>query len=104
MAGGIKNISPRSLIVGTSLSYNQHCRYPFGADAQTHEETDNNTNNTRSLDAICLGLTRNSQGTYKFMNLATGKRINIRKWTEVPVSDWVTKRVNDIGRKKKDGT
>ena len=35
------------------------------------------------------------------MNLATGMRIKRRKWTELPVSDWVIKRVNDLGKKDK---
>ena len=31
MEGGRKNISSRGLIAGTNISYNQHCRLPFGA-------------------------------------------------------------------------
>ena len=54
-----------------------------------------------TVDAICLGPTGNSQGTYKFMNIATGLRIYRRKWTEVPAPDWVIKRVNDMGKKNK---
>ena len=96
-----RNISPRGLIIGTNLSYSEHCRCPFGAYVQTHEEGYNKTDTERSLDAICLGPTGNSQGTYNFMNLATGMKIKRRKWTELPVSDWVIKRVNDLGKKDK---
>ena len=31
MSGGIQGVSPRALIVGTALNYQQHCRCPFGA-------------------------------------------------------------------------
>ena len=91
-------MSPCALIVGTNLSYQQHCRCLFGSYVQTHKETDNNTDKVRTLDAICLGPTGNSQGTYKFLNLSTGKQIHRRKWTELPVPDWVIKRVNELGR------
>ena len=68
MSGGIENISPRGLIIGTNLSYSEHCRCPFGAYVQTHEEGSNNTDAERSFDAIWLGPTGNPQGTYKLMN------------------------------------
>ena len=101
MSGGIQGVSPRALVVGTALNYQQHCRCPFGAYVQTHEETDNDTDRPRTLDAICLGPTGNTQGTYKFLNLSTGRRIYRRKWTELPAPDWVIKRVNELGKKDK---
>ena len=92
---GIGNLSPRSIATGTQLTYNEHCRCPFGTYVQTHEEGGNDTDKERSVDGICLGPTGNSQGTYKFMNLATGQRLYRRKWTEILALDWVIQRVND---------
>ena len=68
---------------------------------QTHKETSNNTATERTLDAICLGPTENVQGTYKFLNLATNKRIYRNRWTELPVPDWAIKRVDELGKRDK---
>ena len=101
LSSGIQAMSPRTIVVGTNLSYTEHCRCPFGAYVQKHEDGTNKTDRPQTLDAICLGPTGNAQGTYKFLNLATGKRIYRRKWTEIPASDWVIQRVNDLGRRDK---
>ena len=52
----------------------------------------------RTLGAICLGPTGNSQGSYKFMNLRTGRRITRRKWTNLPMPQEVIDRVNELGK------
>eukprot|EP00957_Ditylum_brightwellii_P126301 9629561-Ditylum_brightwellii.AAC.1 len=33
-----KHLSPRAILVGTQLNYDKHCRIPFRAYAQRHEE------------------------------------------------------------------
>ena len=62
-SSGIPNYVPRTLLTGTKLTNDKHCRCPFGTYVQTHEETSNNTASERTLDAICLGPTGNVQGT-----------------------------------------
>ena len=37
-------LSPRIIITGQKLDYNQHCRYKFGEYVQTHEQHDNSMN------------------------------------------------------------
>ena len=86
-------------MIGTQLSHDKHFKCPFGTYVQTHEEGSNNTETERTIDAICLGTTGNVQGSYKFLNLATNRRIYRNFWTEVPAPDWVIRRVNDLGRK-----
>jgi hypothetical protein len=58
---------PRTIMTGTTLDYNKHCRLPFGAYVETHE--DNEATNTMvelTRGAICLGPTANFQGSYIF--------------------------------------
>jgi hypothetical protein len=67
-SSGVSNTySPRTIMTGTTLDYNKHCRLPFVAYVETHE--DNDTTNTmveRNRGAICLGPTANFQGSYNF--------------------------------------
>ena len=98
--GGVSsNLSPRSIITGITFDYNKHCRASFGSYVQTHEEpATTSTMQARTLGAICLGPTGNSQGSYKFMNLRTGRRITRRKWTNLPMPQEVIDRVNELGK------
>ena len=47
---------------------------------------------TRSTPAIVLGPTGNFQGTYKFLSLATGKKIMRRVFTPYPMPDSVIRK------------
>ena len=98
--GGVSDhLSPRNLMTGTQLDYQKHCQLPFGAYVQAHEEpSPSNGMQARTVGAICLGPTGNAQGSYKFLNLRTGKLIKRRKWTELPMPDEVIKRVNQLGK------
>jgi hypothetical protein len=46
-----------------------------------------------------MGPTGNLQGSYKFLSLATGKKITQRKFTEMPVMELVTKQVEAMAVK-----
>eukprot|EP00957_Ditylum_brightwellii_P124157 9464567-Ditylum_brightwellii.AAC.1 len=50
----------------------------------------------RSIGAITLGPTFNSQGGYKFLNLSTGQIINRREFTEPPITQSVINRVKKL--------
>eukprot|EP00957_Ditylum_brightwellii_P099678 7592887-Ditylum_brightwellii.AAC.1 len=50
-----------------------------------------------TLGAIALGPVGNVQGSYKFMNLWTGKVIAWRKYDELPAAHRVIKQVNQLG-------
>ena len=78
-----KTYSPHNIIMGTQLPYTRHCQLPFGAYAQVHENPDplNATNVPRSTPSIYLGPTENSRGSYKFINLETGRVIKRYQFT-----------------------
>jgi hypothetical protein len=53
--------SPCEIILCHRLSYKQHCRAPFGAYCETHEDNKpTNSMHSRALLTICLGLLRNT--------------------------------------------
>jgi len=43
-----------------------------------------------------MGPTGNLQGSYKFLSLATGKKVTRRKFTEMPVTDAVIKQMEEL--------
>jgi hypothetical protein len=84
-ADGISNtLSPRSNVLGTKIDYNKHCRLPFGAYAQVHEDHDNSMD-TRTTGAIAMRPTGNDQGGYYFFSLTSGLRPNRNNWTVLPM-------------------
>ncbi len=46
-----------------------------------------------------MGPTGNLQGSYKFLSLSTGKKVTQRKFTEMPITDSVIKKVEEMGVK-----
>ena len=92
--------SPREIILRHKLNYKKHCRAPFGSYCEVHEDNSpTNSTKSRGIPAICLGPTGNLQGTYSFLNLATGLVIKRRRFTELPVPDSVIKRVETLAEK-----
>jgi Reverse transcriptase (RNA-dependent DNA polymerase) len=98
--GGVSShISPRGILTGTQFDYKKHCKLPFGSYVQAHEEpSPTNTQAARTVGAISLGPTGNLQGSYKFLNLRTGRLITRRTWTSLPMPDEVIARVNALGK------
>ncbi|KAG7353502.1 hypothetical protein IV203_002857 [Nitzschia inconspicua] len=91
--------SPHYLLVGNELTYNKHVRLEFGSYVQTHEAHTNEMRQ-RTLGAICLGPTGNSQGGHYFMSLTSGERIIRHKWTSLPMPAEAIARVSHIGRRQ----
>jgi hypothetical protein len=91
------SISPCGLIAGLKLDYNKHCRMEYGTYVQTHKEHDN-IMSSRTIGAITLHPTGNDQGGYYFMSLQSGRRINRRRWTELPMPNDVINRVYILSR------
>ena len=85
--GGVSaSISPRTLVTGVKFDYNCQCKIAFGAYTQVHKENlPTNSQQVRTLGAICLGSSGNLQGGYKFMNLQTGKKLTHLRWTALPI-------------------
>jgi hypothetical protein len=93
-------MTPRAIVTGLPVDYNAHCQIEFGAYAQTHEEHDNSML-SRTVGAVCLGPTGNAQGTYSFLSLSTGRKIDRRTWTELPMPAEVITRVHTLARRNK---
>ena len=98
---GISQIlSPREIVTRHKLDFRKHCKAPFGAYCEAHDEpSPTNSMASRSSPAINLGPTGNLQGTHKFFNLATGKKVKRRKFTVMPMPDSAIKAVERYGSK-----
>jgi hypothetical protein len=79
-----RNINPRELITGVKIDYNKHIQAEFGEYVQVHEEHDN-TIHTRTTGAIATKPTGNAQGVPWFYSLATGRILDRRRWTPLPM-------------------
>lgn len=77
-------LSPAAIVTGRMLDDRCHCRMPFGAYVQTHEEHDN-TLVPRTRGALACWPSGNAQGGYRFYCLHTGRIIKRNHWTEVPL-------------------
>jgi hypothetical protein len=101
-SGISKRWSPREIVSRHRLDAKLHCKVPFGAYCEVHVDPDiTNTMEPRTRWAICLGPTGNMQGSYKFLSLTTGKKVTRRKFTEMPMTDSVIRRINSLGKKER---
>ena len=92
--GGVsKTLSPRALLTGKTWSYTTHCKLEFGDYVQTHEEHDNSMA-ARTIGAIALRPTGNTQGGYFFYSLTSGRVLNRGRWTSLPMPNEVIDRVH----------
>ena len=98
--GGIsQTLSPRTLLTGQTWSYTTHCKLVFGDYIQTHEKHDNSMA-TRTIGAIALHPTGNTQGGYFFFSLSTGRVLNRGRWTSLPMPNEVIDRVHCMARQE----
>jgi hypothetical protein len=100
--GVSRNINPRELITGVKIDYNKHIRAEFGEYVQVHEEHDN-TMQTRTTGAIATKPTGNSQGGHWFYSLTTGRMLDRRQWTPLPMPADVIDRINHLARARPPG-
>jgi hypothetical protein len=97
-SGVSETLAPRKIVYRHKLDFSKHCKSPFGAYCEVHDDPEKtNTMVTRSTPAIVLGPTGNLQGTYKFLSLATGKKVKRRAFTPYPMPDLVIKKVEAYG-------
>ena len=73
--GGISDhLSPRTLVTGTTLTFKNYCRVPFGTYCQTHDEPKHTYAPTsRTTGAIAMNAQGNKQGGYNLLSLNTGR-------------------------------
>lgn len=91
-------LSPRSIVTGSNIDFNKHCKLEFGAYVQAHEEHDN-TMATRTTGAIALRPTGNAQGGYYLYSLSTGRVLTRNNWTSLPMPQDVVDRVHTLARR-----
>jgi hypothetical protein len=92
-----RNINPRELITGVKIDYYKHIQAEFGEYLQVHKEHDN-TMNTRTTGAIAMKPTGDAQGRHWFYSLATGRMLDHRLWTPLPMPSDVIKRINILAK------
>ena len=98
LKGGVsKTQSPSELVLGRKVDYNAHCKVEFGEYVQTHEEHSNDMTQ-RTLGAIATRPS-NDAGSYYFVSLLTGKRINRRSWTSLPMPEEAVNQVHRLARR-----
>ena len=90
--------SPRTILLGTTVSQRLHCRLPFGSLAEMHDNPaiTNVTRTMRTTPALCMGPTGNQRGTYRFFSLNTGRILRRYEWTEMPFTPLTVDRVHHI--------
>ncbi len=90
---------PRTIITGQMVDFNKHCRFQFGEYVQTHEQHDNSMV-PRTIGALAMRPTGNTQGSFYFYSLSTGRIINRRHATKLPMSAEVIERVQLLSAKQ----
>ena len=93
----LSNMSPRSIVTGLSVDFNKHCKHEFGTYVQTYEDTDN-TMRARTMGALALRPTGNSQGGHFYLSLTTGRRLNQLHAAELSMPKDVITQVHRLAR------
>ena len=74
--------SPRTIMTVNQLYFKKQCWFPFGAYVQYQ---DNRSITNQTIDwtqgVVCLGPTRNLQGSYTFLSLRSGRNITCSWFT-----------------------
>jgi hypothetical protein len=95
--GVSQKINPRELITGVKIDFNKHIRAEFGEYVQVHEEHDNSMQ-SRTTGAIATKPTGNAQGGFWFYSLTTGRMLDRRRWTPLPMPQDVIDRITVLAR------
>ncbi len=82
-------LSPRTIMTGQKMDFTKHCRSPFGAYCETHNDLEitNDAQVARSVPCICLGPVGSIHSTHKFLNLDAGQVVERKQWRELPMPD-----------------
>ena len=94
-------MSPRKIVTGLPDPDFNNMRIEFGHYAQIFEERRRtNTTAPRTIGAIALNPTGNTQGSYYFLSLDTGARVTRQQWTELPITQAVIDRVEELAEQQ----
>ena len=89
--------SPGEIVLNRKLDFNTHCRVEPFQYVQTHEETDNTITTHRTVGAIATRPT--GDGSYNFISLSTGRVLNRREYTVLPMPDEARDRMHTLARR-----
>ena len=79
--------SPHELICHHRLDAEKHCKIPFGAYCEVHDEPPLTNSMVPWMHPyIAIGPSGNIQGSYKFFFLTLEKKITWQAFTELPMS------------------
>ena len=87
-------LSPAELVEGVDKIDLSHRQILFGSYAEVWDGT-TNTMKARSVPCIALNRSNNAGGFY-FMSLDTGKRHNSNQWEELPVTEEIISKVENL--------
>jgi len=88
-------LNPHTIVTGSNINYDKHCKLQFGTYVQVHEQHDSSMA-TRTSGAIALHPTGNMQGSYYFLSLRSGKHIVCNNWTMLPMPAEVIATVHQL--------
>ena len=97
--GVTDDVSPNTIITGSSGIYLSQDGISFGAYAMVYVGTDNKIN-LRAVPGIALS-SSNGRGGYYFMNLYSDAELHSKKWKELPISDNVIHCVQQVAKDQK---
>ena len=91
------SLSPSTIVTGRQpLNFN-NLKVTFGTFVQIHlHNYPTNTMQPRTINAIALNPTGNTQGSYYFMNLDTGRRMSANKWVECKLTPSVLSNIERL--------
>ena len=92
--GTDRNCNPAAIVEGRNEIGMSKKRITYGAYAEVWIGTQNNMK-TRSIPGIALEPS-NNDGGYYIMSLYTGQRVNSFQWEELPITDEVIERVEEL--------
>jgi hypothetical protein len=96
-SGVLDKWSPRELLSQHKLDAKLHWKTPFTANCEAHTDPDiTNIVEPRTRWGISLGPTGNMQGSYKFMLLTTENKIIRRKFTKMPMTESVIRKIKKL--------
>jgi hypothetical protein len=96
--------SPRTIMTGAALDYENHCQLPFGAYVERHEENSpTNTLSERTQGAVFLGTASNFQGSYTLLCLDTGRKMIRKQFQEVEAITTCDKQSGNMVFTNRDG-
>ena len=96
VSGSGTKYSPREIFTGVGGDAKRDLRAPFGMYAQVDVRETNRSMEARTKGAIALYPIGNSQGSVRFLDLATLKVVTRTNWTELPIPNNVIEYINSL--------